>query len=73
MLWGYGLQFAMAIFVLQWETGYQIVKFLGDEITRFINYSYDGAATVYGDPWMIFHPFAFMVSTYMYEYMYART
>lgn len=64
MFWGYGLQLAMAVFVLQWETGYKIVKFLGDEITIFINYAYDGAATVFGDPWLIFHPFSFMERYY---------
>ena len=51
----------MAILVLRWDTGYYILKFFGDEITKFFNYAYEGAAVVYGDPWMVFHPFAMMV------------
>ena len=61
------LQFVFAVLVLHWETGYQVAKFIGEEITVFINYAYDGAATVYGDPWLIFHPFAFLgMSTLVY-------
>ena len=67
MIWSYVLQFVFAVLVLHWETGYQVAKFIGEEITVFINYAYDGAATVYGDPWLIFHPFAFLgMSTLVY-------
>ena len=67
VIWSYVLQFVFAALVLQWETGYQVAKFIGEEITIFINYAYDGAATVYGDPWLIFHPFAFLgMSTVIY-------
>ena len=62
-MWGYGMQFVFAVLVLRWDPGYAFVKWAADTITTFINYAYDGAAVVFGDPWMIFHSFTMMVST----------
>jgi pyrimidine nucleoside transport protein len=50
----------LAILVLRWEYGYIAVKFVSDEITKFLEYAYEGAASIFGDPWMIFHAFVFM-------------
>lgn len=61
VVWGYAFQFIMAILVLRWYPGYTAVKFISDWITKFINYALDGAAVVFGDPFMMFHLFAFMV------------
>ena len=58
------LQFIMAIIVLRWEYGYIAVKFLADEITKFLEYAYEGAAAIFGDPWMLFHAFVFFVGIY---------
>jgi pyrimidine nucleoside transport protein len=60
VLWGFILQFVLAIFVLRWKYGYIAVKFLSDEIITFIEFGFEGAAVVFGDPFLLFHPFAFM-------------
>jgi len=60
VLWGFILQFVLAIFVLRWKYGYIAVKFLSDEIIKFILFGFEGAAVVFGDPFLLFHPFAFM-------------
>lgn len=62
VIWGYSLQFVFAVLVLRWQPGYEAVKWLSEVITKFVNFAYDGAAVTFGDPWMIFHAFAFMVS-----------
>jgi len=60
VLWGFILQFLLAIFVLRWEYGYIAVKWLSDAIMTFIYFGFEGAAVVFGDPFLVFHPFAFM-------------
>ena len=62
VFWGLILQFVFAILVLRWKYGYVAIKFLADEINKFIQYGFAGAAAVFGDPFLVFHPFAFMVS-----------
>ena len=52
----------MAILVLRWEPGYESVNWLAEWITKFMGFAYDGAAVIFGDPYMVFHAFAFMVS-----------
>jgi pyrimidine nucleoside transport protein len=64
VLWGFLLQFVFAMLVLRWKYGYIAIRFLSDEIIKFIFYGFEGAATVFGDPWLLFHPFAFIVSLY---------
>lgn len=59
---GFSMQFLMAILVLRWKAGYDAVKWFSDQIMTFINYSLEGAATVFGDPTMVLHPFVFVVS-----------
>ena len=61
MVWGYSLQIVLAILVLRWEPGYYTVKFISDWITKFIFFAVDGAAVVFGDPFLLLHPFAFVV------------
>jgi pyrimidine nucleoside transport protein len=58
----------MTILVLRWKYGYIAIKFLSDEIIKFIEYGFEGAATVFGDPFLVFHPFAFMVSIHLLTY-----
>ncbi len=64
-MWGYSLQFIMAMLVLQWEHGYNAVEWLSGYITKIIAFGFHGAAMIYGDPFMILHPFATMVSPQM--------
>lgn len=61
VVWGYAMQFIMAILVLRWEYGYIAVKFISDEIVKFVQFAFEGAAVVFGDPFLILHPFVFMV------------
>jgi len=51
----------MGLMVLQWQEGYEAVKWLSDYVTKIINFGYRGAAVVYGDPTMVLHPFVMMV------------
>lgn len=60
VIWGFFLQFVMGVIVLRWKHGYNAVKWLSDRITQFINYSNEGAAAVFGDPFLLFHPFVFV-------------
>ena len=62
VIWGFALQFAMALFVLRFKPGFDAVKWVSEQITTFINYSMEGASMVFGDPFLFLHPFAFVVS-----------
>ena len=59
---GFVLQFVMGVIVLRWKPGYDAIKFASDEITKFIGYSNEGAASVFGDPFFLLHPLVFVVS-----------
>ena len=41
------------------------VEWLADYVTKVINFGYRGAAVIYGDPFMILHPFLMMVSSFI--------
>ena len=60
-MWGFALQFLFAVLVLRWPFGYEVIKFMAVQITTFVEYAYDGAATVFGNPFLMFHPFSMMV------------
>ncbi|CAD5122328.1 unnamed protein product [Dimorphilus gyrociliatus] len=60
VIWGFFLQFVMGVIVLRWRHGYNAVNWLSNQITKFINYSNEGAAAVFGDPFLLFHPFVFV-------------
>ena len=62
VIWGFTLQFVIGILVLRWKPGYEAVQWLSDEIMKFIYYSLEGAAVVFGDPMLILHPYVFVVS-----------
>ena len=59
----------MGILVLRWHHGYQAIKFVADEINKFLFYSLEGAAGVFGDPFFILHPLAFVVSKPNQKYL----
>ena len=61
IIWGYTMQFVMGLLVLQWEAGYQAVEWLAGYVATIINFGYQGAAYVYGDPWLLQHAFVMMV------------
>ena len=63
VVWGFTLQFVIGILVLRWKPGYDSVQWLSDEIMKFIYYSLEGAAVVFGDPMLMLHPYVFVVST----------
>ncbi len=49
VLWGLGLQFLFAIFVLRIDTGRRIFQKAGDAVTRLLSYAYAGSHFVFGD------------------------
>lgn len=67
IIWGFALQFLFAILVLRWTFGYEVIKFISVQVTTFVEYAYDGAATVFGNPTLMFHPFSMMVSNTEFE------
>lgn len=68
VVWGFAMQFFMGVFVLRWKSGYNAVKWLSDQITTFIDYSSEGSTAVFGDPFLILHPFV-MVGLPMIIYL----
>jgi len=49
VLWGFGLQFALGIFVLKSSIGGKIFGFLGNGANKLLSYSYAGSSFVFGD------------------------
>ena len=62
MLWGLCLQLVLGIMVLRWKPGYDAVKFISEQLNKFLMYSLEGAAVVFGDPTLFLHPFIGIVS-----------
>jgi pyrimidine nucleoside transport protein len=60
VLWGMGLQFIFALFILRWDRGYKAFEWLGDRVSEFLAHSNAGAAFVFGDDYA-HHYFAFVV------------
>ncbi|XP_078541075.1 sodium/nucleoside cotransporter 2 [Lissotriton helveticus] len=48
VLWGLGLQFALGLFIIRTEPGFQAFQFLGNEIQTFLNYTTTGSGFVFG-------------------------
>src|SRR5256714_9568587 len=49
VLWGFGLQFALGIFVLKSSVGGKIFGFLGNGANKLLSFSYAGSSFVFGD------------------------
>jgi len=49
VLWGFGLQFALGIFVLKSSIGGKVFGFLGSGANKLLSYSYAGSSFVFGD------------------------
>ncbi len=49
VIWGLALQLIAAVFILYVPVGVTIFKWLGDQVTQFLNYSKEGAHLVFGD------------------------
>ena len=49
VLWGLGLQFAFAVFVLKVEIGRVLFQKAGDAVNRLLSYAYAGSSFVFGD------------------------
>jgi concentrative nucleoside transporter, CNT family len=58
--WGMALQFIFAILILKTQVGLNVFQFLGDGVTRFLDFSDAGAAFVFGERFKDFY-FAFKV------------
>jgi CNT family concentrative nucleoside transporter len=48
ILWGLGLQFALAVFVLKTPVGQQVFSWVGGKVTRLLNLSFVGSDFVFG-------------------------
>jgi concentrative nucleoside transporter, CNT family len=49
VLWGLGLQFAFAVFVLKVELGRVLFQKAGDAVNRLLSYAFAGSSFVFGD------------------------
>ncbi|MGI9104396.1 MAG: NupC/NupG family nucleoside CNT transporter [Terriglobales bacterium] len=49
LLWGLGLQFAFAVLVLRFSAGQLVLSKAGAAVTQLLDYSFAGAAFVFGD------------------------
>lgn len=61
VLWGMSLQFVFALIILRTSQGFIAFKFIGDKITRFLDYTDVGSAFVFGENFAV-HYIAFKVS-----------
>lgn len=59
-MWGMGLQFVFALIILRTSQGFTAFKFIGDSVTRFLEYTDVGSAFVFGDAYVA-HYIAFKV------------
>ncbi len=60
-MWGLCMQLVVAVLVLRWKPGYDAMKFASDQLNTFLLYSLEGAAVVFGDPFLFLHPFVGIV------------
>lgn len=60
VLWGMGLQFVFALIILRTSQGFTAFKFIGDTVTRFLDYTDVGSAFVFGNDFAV-HYIAFKV------------
>ena len=60
VVWGMGLQFIFALFILRWDAGYEAFAWLGDRVSEFLAYTNAGAEFVFGENFTD-HYFAFAV------------
>jgi len=49
VLWGLGLQFAFAVFVLKGKVGRLLFQAAGDAVNRLLSYAFAGSSFVFGD------------------------
>ena len=71
VLWGLGLQFALAIFILRTDLGFDIFEWIGNRVTHFLEHSDAGAEFVFGEVFRE-HFFAFSVSSCFDKYIRSR-
>ena len=48
VVWGLGLQFALALFVLRTTAGVSIFRWTGEEINRLLSFAHEGSTFVFG-------------------------
>ena len=60
VLWGMSLQFVFALIILRTSHGFSAFKFIGDKVTRFLDYTDVGSAFVFGEDFAV-HYIAFKV------------
>jgi len=60
VIWGFVLQWILALFILRTDPGYDLFDWLGEQVTIFLEYSEVGAQFVFGEV-MYEHFFAFVV------------
>ena len=60
VLWGFGLQFLMAVLILRTGCGLSVFRFLGDKVRTFMSYADEGSEFVFGASYEE-HLFAFKV------------
>lgn len=60
MVWGLGLQFIFALFILRWDKGFAAFTWLGDRVAEFLLFTDAGSRFIFGNGFEE-HFFAFKV------------
>ncbi|HEY9720985.1 MAG TPA: nucleoside transporter C-terminal domain-containing protein [Oscillatoriaceae cyanobacterium] len=60
VLWGLGIQFALALFILKVPIGHQIFQVAGDAVTKVLDYTNQGAGFIFGSLISEKAPFGFI-------------
>ncbi|CAB3978111.1 Solute carrier family 28 member 3 [Paramuricea clavata] len=60
VLWGLALQFIFGILILRTKEGYDVMKYIGDKVTTFLDFTVAGIVFVFGEKYFL-HFVAFKV------------
>ena len=56
------MQFVLGLIILRWSVGYEVCKFIGDQVGTFLSYTDNGSIFVFGEQGLKDHPVVFKVS-----------
>ena len=60
VLWGFALQFIFGILILRTKKGYDVMYYIGEKVTKFLDYTDAGIVFVFGESYYL-HFVAFKV------------
>ena len=61
VIWGVIMQFVLGLIILRWSVGYEVCKFIGDQVSTFLSYTDNGSRFVFGEQGLKDHPVVFKI------------